>query len=252
MLPPDVPRADAVFNAGRVGLLIHAMVTNNLDLLRIATEDRLHQPIRGGPSVMPWLNPVVNAALDAGAKGAFLSGAGSSIMAIAAQLHGDRFAQCNNERKDRAIASAMRNAAATVNAQGRVFVTRTTDRGAHVLGVTMAPGSIGGLGRSSSGGGGGGSSAPPMTYRSTRDAEGKAVSFKVAVMQGLAPDGGLYVPNYIPHVDAGTLARWRGLGYVDLAVEVMSRFIGSDEMPPTALRRLVANSYTCVLCLERN
>lgn len=40
--------------------------------------------------VMPWLYPVVEAARDAGAKGAFLSGAGSSIMALSVGLRGER------------------------------------------------------------------------------------------------------------------------------------------------------------------
>ena len=63
---------------------------------------------------MPWLVPLVNAALKAGAKGAFLSGAGSSIMAIAEPLRGDRFAQCAEERNDLAIATAMKSAAEEV------------------------------------------------------------------------------------------------------------------------------------------
>jgi homoserine kinase len=135
MLPKEIPRSDAVFNIGRLGLLVNAMATGDLGALRVATQDALHQPIRGQPGVMPWLFPLIKAALGAGANGAFLSGAGSSVMAIAGPLRGDRFAQCHAERTDRAIATAMKAAAAEVNTKGRVFVTRMSDRGAYVTDV---------------------------------------------------------------------------------------------------------------------
>ncbi len=62
-------------------------------------------------------------------------------------------------------------------------------------------------------------------------------------MQGLPTDGGLFVPTAIPAVDRATLAKWRDLSYADLAVEVMSLFISSAEVPPSQLRRLVEKSY---------
>ncbi len=67
ILPPEIPRADAVFNLSRTALLVHALTTGDLDALRDATEDRLHQPPRG--KAMPALYPVIQAALEAGAKG---------------------------------------------------------------------------------------------------------------------------------------------------------------------------------------
>eukprot|EP00750_Incisomonas_marina_P021138 INCI4180.5.p1 GENE.INCI4180.5~~INCI4180.5.p1 ORF type:complete len:932 (-),score=122.48 INCI4180.5:218-3013(-) len=234
MLPAQIDRTDAVFNIGRLGLLINAMTTNNLDALRVATQDALHQPIRGQKNVMPWLNPIISAALAAGAKGAFLSGAGSSVMAIAEPLRGDRFAQCREERNDSAIATAMKHAAEDVDTKGRVFVTRSTDRGAHVTEVVTDGADGVGSSHDSQG----------MRYRSTRDATGATVSFGEAVMQGLAPDGGLYVPMSIPKIDEQTLARWRHLSYTDLAVEVMSKFIGKGEIQRSQLRRLVEKSYS--------
>ena len=173
MLPAQIDRTDAVFNIGRLGLLINAMTTNNLDALRVATQDALHQPIRGQKNVMPWLNPIISAALAAGAKGAFLSGAGSSVMAIAEPLRGDRFAQCREERNDSAIATAMKHAAEDVDTKGRVFVTRSTDRGAHVTEVVTDGADGVGSSHDSQG----------MRYRSTRDATGATVSFGEAVMQ---------------------------------------------------------------------
>ncbi|MDE1947935.1 MAG: threonine synthase [Burkholderiales bacterium] len=80
-----------------------------------------------------------------------------------------------------------------------------------------------------------------MRYLSTRgDPERRG--FSDILLEGLAPDGGLYLPERYPQVDAATLARWRGLGYADLAFEILSLFI--DDIPPADLRRLVDATYT--------
>lgn len=71
MLPTKVTVPDATFNMARLALLVHALAADRLDMLRAATEDRLHQPVRGSDAVMPALFPVIQAALDAGAKGLF-------------------------------------------------------------------------------------------------------------------------------------------------------------------------------------
>ena len=80
-LPRRVPRADAVFNVGRTALLVNALNTGAWADLRLATEDRLHQPPRA--ELMPATTPLIRAALDAGAYGAFLSGAGPTVLALA-------------------------------------------------------------------------------------------------------------------------------------------------------------------------
>jgi homoserine kinase len=80
VLPRRVPRADAVFNVGRVALLVRALATGDWDDLRLATEDRLHQPQRA--SLMPATTPLIASAYDAGASGAFLSGAGPTVLAL--------------------------------------------------------------------------------------------------------------------------------------------------------------------------
>jgi threonine synthase len=67
-------------------------------------------------------------------------------------------------------------------------------------------------------------------------------SFCEILLEGLAPDGGLYLPVEYPRVGAGTLAAWRQLSYPDLAFEVLSLFI--DDIPALDLRRLVAKTYT--------
>ena len=64
ILPPSVPRRDAVFNIGRAALLVNAFATGHLEDLQIATQDALHQPIRAG--IMPALLPCIAAAIGAG------------------------------------------------------------------------------------------------------------------------------------------------------------------------------------------
>lgn len=79
-LDPQVARADAIFNLGRFGLLIHALHTGELGLLREATADRLHQDCRFESNADSAA--AVRAALEAGAAGAWLSGSGPTVAFI--------------------------------------------------------------------------------------------------------------------------------------------------------------------------
>ncbi len=80
-----------------------------------------------------------------------------------------------------------------------------------------------------------------MKYISTRgDATPRA--FCEILLEGLAPDGGLYLPQAYPKVDAATLESWRGLPYADLAFEILSLYI--DDIPAADLRRLTSATYT--------
>ncbi len=85
LLPSQVPRADAVFNAQRVGLWVDALWRRNWDLLRTAGEDRLHQPYRS-PAI-PGMDQFLATALDAGACLATLSGSGPTVLALAQPAH---------------------------------------------------------------------------------------------------------------------------------------------------------------------
>ena len=58
------------------------------------------------------------------------------------------------------------------------------------------------------------------------------------LLEGLAPDGGLYLPERYPQVDAATLARWRGLPYAELAFEILSLYI--DDIPAPTCGRSAA------------
>ena len=78
-----------------------------------------------------------------------------------------------------------------------------------------------------------------MRYISTRGGI-EPVSFKQAVMMGLATDGGLLLPEKLPVVDAATAAAWRELAYPDLAEAVLSLFL--DDIPAPDLRELIHRS----------
>ena len=82
-----------------------------------------------------------------------------------------------------------------------------------------------------------------MRYVSTRGAWTDAPQpFSAVLLEGLAPDGGLAVPERYPRLSAGELEALRPLGYRDLAFAVLSRFI--DDIPPVDLRRIVDATYT--------
>ena len=80
-----------------------------------------------------------------------------------------------------------------------------------------------------------------MKYISTRG-DPTERDFSEILLEGLAPDGGLYLPTHYPKVDDATLTRWRGLGYADLAFEILSLFI--TDIPPADLKLLVDRTYT--------
>ncbi len=85
VLPASYQRRDAIFNAAHLGLLLRALQTGEADWLRTAMQDRIHQPYR--QSLIPGYEAVQAAALEAGAYGLVISGAGSSLLALAdAQL----------------------------------------------------------------------------------------------------------------------------------------------------------------------
>lgn len=79
-----------------------------------------------------------------------------------------------------------------------------------------------------------------MKYISTRGGI-SPVSFKEAVMMGLATDGGLLLPESLPKASKKELLSWATLSYRELAVEVFSKFI--DDIPHADLVSLVARSY---------
>jgi homoserine kinase len=118
-LPESVPHRDAVFNASRVGMAVAAFATGDVAWLAAATEDRLHEPYRA--AVYPALPALVDAARAAGALGACLSGAGSTIIAFARP--GDPAVR---------VAAALEAAAATLDEPGSARVVGVRRHGATI------------------------------------------------------------------------------------------------------------------------
>lgn len=79
-----------------------------------------------------------------------------------------------------------------------------------------------------------------MKYRSTRGGM-PPLSFSDILLEGLAPDGGLALPESFPQIDGQMLESWRTLSYAGLAAEVLGLFI--DDIPQAELNRLVHQAY---------
>ena len=84
VLPQTVPLADAVFNVGRMGLLVNALHTGNLDDLALAMQDRLHQPYRR--ELICAMTEIEQAAKAMGAKNVVISGAGPTLLIVSDAL----------------------------------------------------------------------------------------------------------------------------------------------------------------------
>ena len=79
-----------------------------------------------------------------------------------------------------------------------------------------------------------------MRYISTRGGI-QPISFKDAVMMGLATDGGLLLPEAYPQISPEQLDAWRKLSYPQLAFQVISRFVG--DIPANDLQAIIERSY---------
>lgn len=80
VLPPKIPFGDAVYNVSRAALLASSLALGKYENLQTGTQDRLHQPFR--LSLIPGGEEIINSSLENGAIASFISGAGSTIMAI--------------------------------------------------------------------------------------------------------------------------------------------------------------------------
>lgn len=118
LLPRRVALADAVFNLGRSALFVAALANGRPELLRAATDDRLHQGPR--TALFPAMPALFEAALGAGALAACLSGAGSTILALAT----DHLEQ---------ISVALEACAAHHGIRGAVRVVPIRERGAEIV-----------------------------------------------------------------------------------------------------------------------
>ena len=84
-----------------------------------------------------------------------------------------------------------------------------------------------------------------MNYLSTRNdplAPHSQRKFCDILLEGLAPDGGLFLPEHYPQVTPAMLDAWRSLPYADLAFEVLSLYI--DDIPAADLKGICRKTYT--------
>ena len=80
-----------------------------------------------------------------------------------------------------------------------------------------------------------------MKYISTRG-QTEPMDFSDVLLMGLAPDGGLMLPEHYPNVDEATLQQWRELSYPELALAIMQRF--ATDIPHADLKDIVDRTYT--------
>jgi len=116
ILPPMVPRQDAVFNAQRVGLWVYALATQDWEVLRWASQDRLHQEARS--PLLPGFVQVMTQAREHGALLAALSGSGSTVLAMT--LPG----------REEEVARVMQETFASYGVKSRTVITEAARQGA--------------------------------------------------------------------------------------------------------------------------
>lgn len=121
VLPDTVPRADAIANLARVAVGVAGLSAGRAAVLRLLTEDRLHEPYRA--AVYPELPELVAAARAAGALGACLSGAGSAIVA---------FVDASDESAADRVGAALRATGTRLSQPGRLLALKPATAGGHV------------------------------------------------------------------------------------------------------------------------
>lgn len=118
VMPTSIPMQDAVHNIGRAALLSLSLSRGDDEHLNLATQDILHQPYRA--PLFPPMTGIFDAAREAGACGVFLSGSGSTILALA-------------ESNEEFIAGAMLEEAEKQGVKATTHVTRPSSAGVSVV-----------------------------------------------------------------------------------------------------------------------
>jgi homoserine kinase len=118
LLPTRVSHGDAVFNLSHAALFVAALTCGRTDLLRVATQDRLHQPYR--QVLFPAMPRFFEAALGVGALGAWLSGSGSALMALTGG-------------HEEAVVSAFESTARSNGVAGRALIVDLARDGAAIV-----------------------------------------------------------------------------------------------------------------------
>jgi homoserine kinase len=120
VLPAEVPLRDAVSNMSRIAIGVAGIASGRFDLLADLTVDRIHEPYRS--VAYPQLPRLTGAARAAGALGAFLSGAGSTVLAFVAP-----------GADAGPVEAALAEAAAAVDLDGRIAIVTPRNRGPEVV-----------------------------------------------------------------------------------------------------------------------
>ena len=119
VLPTEISRADAIFNASHFGLLLRGLATNREEWLRAALQDKLHQPYR--KELIPGYDQVNHAAIQAGAYGIVISGAGPTLLALTNRINSQAVVNAiANTWKQEGIISTVRSL--SINTQGAVIL----------------------------------------------------------------------------------------------------------------------------------
>ncbi|MGN0030817.1 MAG: homoserine kinase [Candidatus Gastranaerophilaceae bacterium] len=120
VLPTEIPRKDAVFNAQRLGMFIQAVHTKDSELMKLALKDKIHQPYR--MKLVPGLDKIIeNLKHFDNVLGCVLSGAGSSILIISEKNNLDK------------IKNIVRETWADQNIKCQIKTMSVENNGAHVI-----------------------------------------------------------------------------------------------------------------------
>lgn len=120
VLPKEVPMADAVFNAQRMGMFVHALHTKDSALMKLALKDKLHQPYR--MKLVPGLEKIAEKLKhEENVLGCVLSGAGPSILIISEKNNIDK------------IKSIVRDVWTDLNVKAELITLPVETQGAQVL-----------------------------------------------------------------------------------------------------------------------
>lgn len=120
VLPKEVPMSDAVFNAQRMGMFVQAVNTKDVELMKLALKDKLHQPYR--MKLVPGLEKIIaNLKHEEDVLGTVLSGAGPSILIVSKGNSLDK------------IKSIVRETWADLNVKADIFDASIEKQGAAIL-----------------------------------------------------------------------------------------------------------------------
>jgi homoserine kinase len=122
VLQEMVSRNDAVFNIGRVAWLVNCLATGNMKDLKFGVEDAIHQSQRAH-AVYPYYDEIAAAATLGGANAVYLSGAGPTIISL---VH------CAAVDLVEKVGNLMDNKAKELGIEGKILVSKPSQRGAHI------------------------------------------------------------------------------------------------------------------------